>query len=297
MKTASLLLLLVASSITIDTTYAITRRLGSTHHSLAGCSSSSSSLPALGLQLSGDTATIARAQQELRRQRRYSPATSSNKSLSSATTPSTSIASASELLRGGGVIEKKKNQFGDGVCVDNEGNLYSSSASASTAHSMKIRGGGVCVDNEGNFYSPRSVVAAAPQHQEQERSQQPSLAAANHRRTIPASSKSSISSSSKTAVPASFGSKQLGLGRRRKTSSSLSPSFRSSAPSIRGGGGGLKNNINMNVNKHRIGDLCVDKEGNLYSSLSTLRGGGGNSGGGGGLCVDNEGNFYSSPSR
>jgi len=45
-------------------------------------------------------------------------------------------------------------------------------------------------------------------------------------------------------------------------------------------------------NKNKIGDLCVDNEGNLYSSLLSLRGGGG--GGGGDLCVDNEGNFYSS---
>mmetsp|Transcript_25276 Transcript_25276/g.28356 ORF Transcript_25276/g.28356 Transcript_25276/m.28356 type:complete len:107 (-) Transcript_25276:48-368(-) len=29
-----------------------------------------------------------------------------------------------------------------------------------------------------------------------------------------------------------------------------------------------------NMNQHRIGDLCVDKKGNLYSSLSSLRGGG-----------------------
>jgi len=29
------------------------------------------------------------------------------------------------------------------------------------------------------------------------------------------------------------------------------------------------------MNQHRIGDLCVDKEGTLYSSLSSLRGGGG----------------------
>merc|ERR1712238_89115 len=97
---------------------------------------------------------------------------------------STPSASASELLRGGGVSVKNSNQFGHGLCVDNEGNLYSSSsASTSTASalSMKIRGGGVCVDNEGNFYSPRSVVVAADSQEEQERAQ-PSLAT-EHRRT------------------------------------------------------------------------------------------------------------------
>jgi len=294
---ALLLLLLIAAVSTIDIAYAITRRLGSTHHSLTGSSPSSRSISALGLQLS-DTATIARAQQE--RRRRYSPATSSNKSTTS--TASSKLTPTAEQVRGGGnsVIEK---QFGEGVCVDNEGNLYSSSSpsSASTliasAVLSKIRGGGICVDNEGNFYFPRSAVAA-PLQQEQERSRsQPSLVAAHHRETILASSKSSHSSSStKTIFPVSYGSKEgqlgLGLGRRRKTSSpSLSPSFRSPPP-IRGGGSGLKHNINKS-NKNRIGDLCVDNEGNLYSSLSTLRGGG-NGGNGDGLCVDNEGNFYSS---
>merc|ERR1712161_123960 len=142
---------------------------------------------------------------------------------------STASASASKLLRGGGISVKNSNRFGNGVCVDNEGNLYSSSSAptlTASALSMKIRGGGVCVDNEGNFYSPRSdvAVAVAPQQQEeQERSQQPSLAADHRRTTILASSKSSAShssssSSSKTIVPASSsGSKQgqLGLGRRK----------------------------------------------------------------------------------
>mmetsp|Transcript_3536 Transcript_3536/g.3718 ORF Transcript_3536/g.3718 Transcript_3536/m.3718 type:complete len:290 (+) Transcript_3536:117-986(+) len=289
MKTASsLLLLLIAAVSTIDIAYAITRRLGSTHHSLTGSSPSSRSISALGLQLS-DTATIAREQQE--RRRRYSPATSSNKS--PVTTTASTAATPAEQVRGGGssVI---KNRFGDGLCVDNEGNLYSSSASTLTACSMKIRGGGVCVDNEGNFYSPRSAVAAPPQEQEQiQRSQPSSLAAADHRRTILASSKSSLSAShsssstSKTAIPASSsGAKQgqVGFGRRQTSST---PFFRSPTPPIRGGE--LKNNM-----KNRIGDLCVDQEGNLYSSLSTLRGGG-NGGGSGGLCVDNEGNLYASP--
>mmetsp|Transcript_34097 Transcript_34097/g.38359 ORF Transcript_34097/g.38359 Transcript_34097/m.38359 type:complete len:303 (-) Transcript_34097:151-1059(-) len=301
MKTASSpLLLLIAAVFTIDTAHAITRRLGSTHHNLdlagsspspsSSSSSRSRSISALGLKLS-DTATIARAQQE--RRRRYSPATSSNKSTTS--TASSKSSPAAEQVRGGGVKNIKK-QFGEGVCVDNEGNLYSSpsSFSASTliaASALKVRGGGVCVDNEGNFYSPRSQ----PQQEQIQRPQQPSLASANHRQTILASSKSSHSSSStKTIIPASSGSKEgqlgLGLGRRRKTSSpSLSPSFRSPPP-IRGGE--LKNNMN-NKNKNRIGDLCVDQEGNLYSSLSTLRGGG-NGGGSGGLCVDNEGNLYAS---
>jgi len=299
MKTASSpLLLLIAAVFTIDTAHAITRRLGSTHHSLdlassstsspLSCSSRSRSISALGLQLS-DTATIARAQQERRRQRRYSPATSSSNK-STTTTTSTTAATPAEQVRGGGHSVIKK-QFGEGVCVDNEGNLYSSpsSASASTlivsAALSKIRGGGgVCVDNEGNFYSPRSQ----PQQEQIQRPQQPSLASANHRQTILASSKSSASrsSTSKTAIQASSGAKQgqLGLGRRQTSSS---PFFRSPTPPIRGGE--LKNNMNQ----HRIGDLCVDQEGNLYSSLTTLRGGG-NGGGSGGLCVDNEGNLYAS---
>mmetsp|Transcript_3532 Transcript_3532/g.3712 ORF Transcript_3532/g.3712 Transcript_3532/m.3712 type:complete len:294 (+) Transcript_3532:117-998(+) len=293
MKTASsLLLLLIAAVSTIDIAYAITRRLGSTHHSLTGSSPSSRSISALGLQLS-DTATIAREQQE--RRRRYSPATSSNKSTTS--TASSKLTPTAEQVRGGGnsVIEK---QFGEGVCVDNEGNLYSSPSSSTTliasAALSKIRGGGVCVDNEGNFYSSRSVAVALPQEQEQiQRSQPSSLAAADHRRTILASSKSSLSAShsssstSKTAIPASSsGAKQgqVGFGRRQTSST---PFFRSPTPPIRGGE--LKNNM-----KNRIGDLCVDQEGNLYSSLSTLRGGG-NGGGSGGLCVDNEGNLYASP--
>jgi len=297
MKTASSpLLLLIAAVFTIDTAHAITRRLGSTHHNLdlagsspspsSSSSSRSRSISALGLKLS-DTATIARAQQE--RRRRYSPATSSNKSTTS--TASSKSSPAAEQVRGGGVKNIKK-QFGEGVCVDNEGNLYSSpsSASASTlivsAALSKIRGGGgVCVDNEGNFYSPRSQ----PQQEQIQRPQQPSLASANHRQTILASSKSSASrsSTSKTAIQASSGAKQgqLGLGRRQTSSS---PFFRSPTPPIRGGE--LKNNMNQ----HRIGDLCVDQEGNLYSSLTTLRGGG-NGGGSGGLCVDNEGNLYASP--
>mmetsp|Transcript_3533 Transcript_3533/g.3714 ORF Transcript_3533/g.3714 Transcript_3533/m.3714 type:complete len:301 (+) Transcript_3533:117-1019(+) len=300
MKTASsLLLLLIAAVSTIDIAYAITRRLGSTHHSLTGSSPSSRSISALGLQLS-DTATIARAQQERRRQRRYSPATSSsNKSTTTtttATTTSTTAATPAEQVRGGGHSVIKK-QFGEGVCVDNEGNLYSSPSSSTTliasAALSKIRGGGVCVDNEGNFYSSRSVAVALPQEQEQiQRSQPSSLAADDHRRTILASSKSSFSSShsssstSKTAIPASSGAKQgqVGFGRRQTSST---PFFRSPTPPIRGGE--LKNNM-----KNRIGDLCVDQEGNLYSSLTTLRGGG-NGGGSGGLCVDNEGNLYSSP--
>mmetsp|Transcript_17491 Transcript_17491/g.20035 ORF Transcript_17491/g.20035 Transcript_17491/m.20035 type:complete len:303 (-) Transcript_17491:143-1051(-) len=302
MKTASslLLLLLVAASLIINTTHAITRRFGSTHHSLdlgssplsSSTLSSSRSISALGLQLS-DTATIARTQQE--RRRRYSPATSSNKSTATTTTSTVTASTPAEQVRGGGggVIKK---QFGDGVCVDNEGNLYSSpsSFSASTliaASALKVRGGGVCVDNEGNFYSLRSATVAAPQQEQDQiqRSQPSSLVAANHRRTILASSKSSASrsSTSKTAIQASSGAKQgqLGLGRRQTSSS---PFFRSPTPPIRGGE--LKNNMNQ----HRIGDLCVDQEGNLYSSLTTLRGGG-NGGGSGGLCVDNEGNLYASP--
>merc|ERR1712238_570502 len=183
--------------------------------------------------------------------------------------------------------------------------MGASTASTASTLSMKIRGGGVCVDNEGNFYSPRSVVVAAapPQQEEQERSQQPSLAADHRRTTILASSKSSAShssssSSSKTIVPASSGSKQgqLGLGRRKTTS--FSPFFQSPPP-MRGGSSPTSptavGQLLPSKIQHRIGDLCVGKEGNLYSSLSSLRGGG--TGNGGGLCVDNEGNFYSSPSR
>jgi len=294
-SSASLFLLLIAASTTIDTAQAITRRLGSNDHSLGSSLlsssplSSSRSISALGLQLSV-TATIARTQQERRqRQRRYSPATSLSTSSNKSTATTTTTSTPAEQVRGGeeGVIKK---HLGEGVCVDNERNIYSSSpASSSAALSMKIRGGGVCVDNEGNFYSPRSAVAAAPQ----QRSQPLSSSAADtssHQRTILASSKSSsasrssssFSSLSKTVVPASssgsnHGQLGLGLGRRRHTSFSLSPSFRSPPP-IRGGGGGggRKNNINMNnMIQHRIGDLCVDKEGHLYSSLTSLRGGGG----------------------
>jgi len=139
-------------------------------------------------------------------------------------------------------------------------------STALTVQSSQRSSQGLSVDEEGNLYStysPSQVLRSQPFL-----STATTTTTTTHRRTIPASSSSS--SASKT--------------RRRKTSSS------STAFALRRSRGGY-------TNKNFIGDLCVDNEGNLYSSsssssikvaaLSKLRGGS--------LCVDNEGNFYSPP--
>ena len=95
--------------------------------------------------------------------RRTIPASSSSSSASKTRrrkTPSSTTACVLRRSRGG---YTNKNFIGD-LCVDNEGNLYSSSSSSSikVAALSKLRGGSLCVDNEGNFYSPPAPSAHAP---------------------------------------------------------------------------------------------------------------------------------------
>jgi len=190
--------------------------------------------------------------------RRTIPASSSSSSASKTRRRKTSSSSTAFALRRSRGGYTNKNFIGD-LCVDNEGNLYSSSSSSSikVAALSKLRGGSLCVDNEGNLYSSSPTTTTT----------------------------SSITSSRRSLLPSAFPSSK----------DSPNPSLTATAASstisqpgflLRGGGG--QNN--------QIGDLCVDEEGNLFSSsaastlsatLSSLRGGS--------LCVDNEGNFYSPP--
>jgi len=184
MKISSLLLFIAAVS-TIDTTDAITRRLGSTHHSLALGGGSSSSL----LSVDQDDNFYSLFQQQLSadstsQRRQYSPATSSSSSSSvssdkSSTSTSTTLSpirSKLQFPRGRGIINNNiKNinmtRFSDYLYDENEGTLYSLPSIATFSALLKIRGGGtVCVDNEGDFYYPStaaSATGAAPQQQQQ----------------------------------------------------------------------------------------------------------------------------------
>jgi len=185
MKISSLLLFIAVVS-TIDTTDAITRRLGSTHHSLALGGGSSSSL----LSVDQDDNFYSLFQQQLSadstsQRRQYSPTTSSSSSVSSdksSTSTSTTLSpfrSKQQFPRGRGIINNNiKNinmtRFSDYLYDENEGTLYSLPSIATFSALLKIRGGGtVCVDNyEGHFYYPSTAAsatasAAAPQQQQQ----------------------------------------------------------------------------------------------------------------------------------
>ncbi|OEU09186.1 hypothetical protein FRACYDRAFT_271577 [Fragilariopsis cylindrus CCMP1102] len=192
--------------------------------------------------------------------RRTIPASSSSSSASKTRRRKTSSSATACALRRSRGGYTNKNFIGD-LCVDNEGNLYSSSSSSSikVAALSKLRGGSLCVDNEGNLYSSSPTTATT--------------------------STSSITSSRRSLLPSAFptskDSPNPSLTATAASSTISQPGFL-----LRGGGG--QNN--------QIGDLCVDEEGNLFSSsaastlsatLSSLRGGN--------LCVDNEGNFYSPP--
>ena len=190
--------------------------------------------------------------------RRTIPASSSSSSASKTRRRKTTSSATDFALRRSRGGYTNKNFIGD-LCVDNEGNFYSSSSSSMKVVALsKLRGGSLCVDNEGNLYSSSPTTTT---------------------------SSSSITSSRRSLLPSAFPSSK----------DSPNPSLTATAASstisqpgflLRGGGG--QNN--------QIGDLCVDEEGNLFSSsaastlsatLSSLRGGS--------LCVDNEGNLYSPP--
>lgn len=69
---------------------------------------------------------------------------------------SSSSSPVTDILRGGAEVNDRS---GD-LCVDEDGNFYSSSkpSSASVTRSLKLRGGSLMVDIEGNFFSPEPVV-------------------------------------------------------------------------------------------------------------------------------------------
>jgi hypothetical protein len=199
--------------------------------------------------------------------RRTIPASSSSSSVSKTRRRKTSSCATAFALRRSRGGYTNKNFIGD-LCVDNEGNFYSSSSSSMKVVALsKLRGGSLCVDNEGNLYSSSPTTAAT----------------------------SSITSSRQSLLPSAFPSAK----------DSPNPSLTATAASskisqpgllLRGGGGRANDGINKYNKNNQIGDLCVDEEGNLFSSsaastlsatLSSLRGGS--------LCVDNEGNLYSPP--